>query len=69
MMLFGTNGLASTSDQVEKSEVDVSKNLKRKKRFTAEEARRLSLDISDSASSCDYTQKNNVKNRTAWITW
>ena len=35
--------------------MDVSKNLKKKKRFTAEEARRILLDISDSASSSDYT--------------
>ena len=35
--------------------MDESKNLKRKKRFTAKEARRLLLDTSDSASTSDYT--------------
>ena len=50
-----TNGLTLTSDQVKKSEMDVSKCLKEKKRFTAEDARRILLDISDSASPGDYT--------------
>ena len=35
----------------------------KRSRFTVEEARRILLDISDSASSGDYTY-NNVKNRT-----
>ena len=35
--------------------MDLSKSLKRKKRFTAEEARRILLDINDSAYSGDYT--------------
>ena len=50
-----TNGLTLTSDQVKKSEMDVSKCLKEKKRFTAEDARRILLDISDSASPGDHT--------------
>ena len=44
--------LTLTFDQVKKSEMDVSKVLNRK---TAEDARRILLDVSDSASSGDYT--------------
>ena len=55
------NGLTLTSDQAKKSEMDVSNDLKRKKQFSAEEARRILLDISDSASSGDYTLKQSKK--------
>ena len=50
------NGLTLTSDQVEKSEMDVSESLK-KQRLTAGEATRFLLDINNSASSGDYKWK------------
>ena len=48
------NGLTITSDQVNKSEMDVSKSLKRENSSLLKTQGEFLLDITDSASSGDY---------------
>ena len=59
-----TNGLTLTCDQVKKSEMDVSKNLKRKNGSLLKKLGEF-YSISATVQPRVIIHKNNVKNRTA----